>query len=74
MSGLKSTKNQEGTEVYTENDFISEPFAINPDHDIWLAINSLRTLLDTGMFSAHKDMDWRLNDMVARLEDFLDEQ
>jgi hypothetical protein len=74
MSGLKSTKKHVETEVYTENDYISEPFEINPDHDLWLAINSLRNLLDIGMFSDHKDMDWRLNDMVARLEGFLDEQ
>ena len=74
MSGLKSTKKHVETEVYTENDYISEPFEINPDHDLWLAINSLRNLLDIGMFNDHKDMDWRLNDMVARLEGFLDEQ
>jgi len=61
-------------QIFTENDYISEPFEINPDHDIWIAINSLRTLLDTGVFSSNKDMDWRLNDMIARLESSLDEQ
>jgi hypothetical protein len=73
MSGLKSTKKPEETQVYTENDYTLGPFEIDPNHDIWLAVNAIRYLVSAGYYDQHKDMTWRLNDIATRLEESMNE-
>lgn len=58
-------------EIFTENDYISDPFDLPPDHDIWLAINALQQLLDQKMFHEDAMLEWKINCMITNLKEKL---
>ena len=58
-------------ELFTENDYISDPFDLPPDHDIWLAINALQQLLDQKMFPEDAMLEWKINCMITNLKEKL---
>ena len=58
-------------ELYTENDFISDPFDMPPEHDVWLAINALKVLIDTKYFADDHMMEWKINCMISNLKEKL---
>ena len=58
-------------ELYTENDYISDPFDMPPEHDVWLAINALKVLIDTKYFADDSMMEWKINCMINNLKEKL---
>ena len=58
-------------ELFTENDFISDPFDLPPDHDVWLAINALQQLIDQKLFAEDSLLEWKINCMINNLKEKL---
>lgn len=58
-------------ELFTENDFISDPFDLPPDHDVWLAINALQQLIDQKLFAEDAMLEWKINCMITNLKEKL---
>ena len=58
-------------EIFTENDYISDPFDLPPDHDIWLAINALQQLLNLNMFPEDSMLEWKIKCMITNLKEKL---